>query len=73
MSPNKTLQHKVAQHALCHFVTSNRFEAPLHLVETLYHMLRDYYLLNIHILSKYLTAVLYNVLTAYFVKLCYNI
>lgn len=59
--------------SLCHLDQTNCFEAPLHMSEALYHMLRDYYLPNIHIMSKYLTAVLYNVLMAYFVKVCYNI
>lgn len=35
-----------------------------------YNILRDSYLPNIHILSKYLTVVLYYVLLAYFPKMC---
>ena len=59
--------------SLCHIDQTNCFEAPLHTDEALYHTLRDDYLPNLHILSKYLTAVLYNVLMAYFVQMCSNI
>lgn len=63
----------VSQHASRYFLPprsnclsrrrSTRREAP-------YNILRDSYLPNIHILSKYLTVVLYYVLLAYFPKMC---
>lgn len=58
---------------LCRLDQTNCCEAPLHMGEAVYHILRDYFLPNIHILSKYLTAVLYYVLMAYFVQMCKKI
>ena len=79
-SPNKTKKnrHQITTQPSKHyvtFVTSIKWTV-LRLRSTWWiswSHVRDYYLLNIHISSKYLTAVLYNVLMAYFVKVCYNI